>query len=124
MTFVGSTHSVNRASSSTRVVLDLSWMNNTLVTKMVVDGVNYTFVEYQGGATSGQVQDALSSLGFTAVTIRTSSIGMGGFTTSGGIGYLGNTLGFAYDRLRAMEVVLPSGEIVLAIAKNEHEDLF
>jgi FAD/FMN-containing dehydrogenase len=124
MTFVGGAHSVNHASSSTGVVLDLSWMNNTLVTEMVVDGVDYTLAEYQGGATSGQVQDALSGSGFTAVTARTSSVGMGGFTTGGGIGYLGNILGFACDRLRAMEVVLPSGEIVLATAKNEHEDLF
>jgi FAD/FMN-containing dehydrogenase len=124
MTFVGGAHSVNHASSSTGVVLDLSWMNNTLVTEMAVDGVDYTLVEYQGGATSGQVQDALSGSSFTAVTARTSSVGMGGFTIGGGIGYLGNILGFACDRLRAVEVVLPSGEIVLATAKNEHEDLF
>jgi FAD/FMN-containing dehydrogenase len=124
MTFVGGAHSVNHASSSTGVVLDLRWMNNTSITEKVVDGVNYTLVEYQGGATSGQVQDALSGSGFTAVTARTSSVGMGGFTTGGGIGYLGNILGFACDRVRAMEVVLPNGEIVLATAKNEHGDLF
>lgn len=124
MTFVGGAHSMNHASSGTGVVLDLSWINSTSVTEKAVDGVDYMLVEYEGGATSGQVQDALSGSGFTAVTARTSSVGMGGFTTGGGIGYLGNILGFACDRVRAMEVVLPSGEIVLATAKNQYGDLF
>jgi FAD/FMN-containing dehydrogenase len=124
MTFVGGAHSMNYASSSTGIVIDLSWMNKTSVMEKVVDDVDYTLVEYQGGATSGQVQDALSGSGFTAVTARTSSVGMGGFTTGGGIGYLGNILGFACDRVRAMEVVLPSGEIVFATAENRYGDLF
>jgi FAD/FMN-containing dehydrogenase len=53
----------------------------------------------------------------------TKSVGVGGLTLGGGIGWFVRERGLALDSLMAAEVVLPSGEVVTASAE-EHPDLF
>lgn len=71
-----------------------------------------------------QVYNTTYGTGFSAILARISSVGVGGFFTGGGIGYLAGAYGYAMDRLRAMEVVLPSGQIVMATKSNQYSDLF
>lgn len=106
-----------------------------------MDGESITVVAYQGGksllkfvlvlssdsgqgATAGSVNSDTSGSGYAALMARVSSVGASGFTTGGGIGILAGAYGYATDRLRAVEVVLPSGQIVLATKKNQYSDLF
>lgn len=49
---------------------------------------------------------------------------MSGLSTGGGIGFMANACGYAVDRFVALEVVLPSGELVYATETNRYSDLF
>lgn len=49
---------------------------------------------------------------------------MGGFSTGRGIGSMSNAYGYAIDRLVALEIVLPSEELVFATKTNQNSDLF
>ncbi|KAI8807244.1 FAD binding domain protein [Cladochytrium replicatum] len=124
--FVCGAHSMTGASSATGFIIDLSWMNGTKIEHDVKldDVVVKAAIAYQGGALWSQVDGATSGSGYTAVGARVSDVGVGGFSTGGGIGFLAGAYGYAGDRLRAMEIVLMSGEIVLATKTNKYADLF
>lgn len=125
--FVSGGHSLTGASSSAGFLIDLKILNRTTVLRDFPDPVtrlNTTVVMYEGGATSLGLQLATNGTGWTALSARTSTVGMGGFSTGGGIGFLANAYGYAVDRLVALEVVLPSGELVFATKTNQHSDLF
>ncbi|CEJ83174.1 hypothetical protein VHEMI03195 [[Torrubiella] hemipterigena] len=119
-------HSMINASSAYGFVLDLSKMSNARVAHDFrhSDGRTIVAIEYQGGATWGQVQTATNGSGYTAVGARVDNVGAGGFSLGGGIGFLAGAHGFAVDRLVQMEVVLADGKIVLATKTNEYRDLF
>jgi hypothetical protein len=71
-------------------------MNSTkIIHDFKIDGSNesVTAIAYQGGASSGEVTAATEGSGYTAVTARISNVGMGGFTTGGGIGFLAGPYG-------------------------------
>ena len=121
---VGGGHSMINASSAYGFVLDLSWMNKTEIVTLSSNCTNVTAIQYQGGATWLQVQSAVNGSGWTPVGARVGSVGAGGFSLGGGIGFLGGAYGYAIDRLRQLEVVLSSGEIVLATQTNAYSDLF
>lgn len=125
LAFVSGGHGMTNASSSYGFVIDLSWMNKSqLIPSYYVDGRNLTVVAYEGGSNWLGVQTATNGSGYTAVGGRMSTIGVGGFSTGGGIGFLAGAYGYATDRLRAMEIVLMSGEIVYATKANAYSDLF
>ncbi|CAD0112144.1 unnamed protein product [Aureobasidium uvarum] len=126
LAFVGGGHGQTNASSTSGFLIDLSWMNSTRILHNVTlgDARVSTAIAYQGGATWKQVMDCTNGTGFTAVGARVGDVGVGGFSTGGGIGFLAGAYGYAIDRLRAMEVVLMSGEIVLATKTNKYSDLF
>lgn len=109
-------------------VIDLTQLNQTeIIHNFTIAGSNdtVTAIAYQGGTTSEQVAAALQGSGYIAVTARVGNVGMGGFSTGGGIGFLAGPYGYAIDRLVAMEVVLPgTGKQVTVTAYNEHSDLF
>lgn len=119
-------HSMINASSAYGFVLDLSRMSNARVARDFrhSDGRTIVAIEYQGGATWGQVQTATNGSGYTAVGARVDNVGAGGFSLGGGIGFLAGAHGFAVDRLVQMEVVLADGKIILATKTNEYRDLF
>lgn len=124
--FVGGGHGQTNASSAYGFVVDLSWMNSTSLVEdfQKDDGSTVVAVEYQGGANWGQVQEDLAGSGYTPIGARVSTVGAGGFSTGGGIGFLAGAHGFAIDKLLQMEVVLPSGQIVTATKTNKYSDLF
>ena len=126
LAFVGGGHGQTNASSTSGLLIDLSWMNSTKVLHNVRLGDIRisTAISYQGGATWKQVTDVTSNTGFAAVGARVGDVGVGGFSTGGGIGFLAGAYGYAIDRIRAFEVVLLSGKIVVATKTNKYSDLF
>lgn len=97
---------------------------------LVIELSNFTAIEVEGttvrvggGATWGEVAVELGRHGLALTSGDTASVGVGGLTLGGGIGWLVREYGLAFDSLIAAEVVLPSGEAVSASA-DEHSDLF
>lgn len=76
-----------------------------------------------GGAVWGDIAAALSEHGLAISSGDTISVGVGGLTLGGGIGWLVRTHGLALDHLVAAEVVTAAGDIVTADAST-HPDLF
>jgi FAD/FMN-containing dehydrogenase len=75
------------------------------------------------GATAGAVTTALTAHGLAVGFGDTGSVGVGGLTTGGGIGYLVRKHGMTIDALRAAEVVTADGSIRTVDAETE-PDLF
>ena len=100
------------------VVIDLS----RLAAVEVVDTERH-LVRIGGGATWGQVVDALAPHGLAISSGDTRSVGVGGLTLAGGIGWKVRKHGLALDQLVAAEVVTATGDLVPASAEQE-ADLF
>src|SRR5215207_11522593 len=77
----------------------------------------------QPGTTSGDLAGPANANGLALSTGDTHSVGMGGLTTGGGIGFMVRKYGLAIDNLLSAQVVTAAGEIVTASA-TEHPDLF
>lgn len=89
-------------------------------TGIAVDG---STVRIGPAALWGDVAVALAPHGLALSSGDTKSVGVGGLTLGGGIGYLARTFGLTIDSLVGATVVLPSGEVVEA-SETEHPDLF
>lgn len=76
-----------------------------------------------GGAVWGDVAAALGTHGLAISSGDTASVGVGGLTLGGGIGWMVRAWGLAADQLVGAEVVTASGDIVEASA-TENPDLF
>jgi FAD/FMN-containing dehydrogenase len=97
---------------------------------MVIELSNFTGVDVDGttvrigaGAVWGDVAAALGPHGLGITSGDTKSVGVGGLTLGGGVGWLVREHGLAFDSLKAAEVVLASGEVVTASA-DENPELF
>ena len=99
------------------IVVDLSEMAH-----ISIDPVART-ARVQPGATSGDLAGPANDFGLALSTGDTHSVGMGGLTTGGGIGFMVRKYGLAIDNLLAAQVVTAAGDIVTASAE-EHPDLF
>ena len=75
------------------------------------------------GLTAGELVTALAPHGLSVPFGDTGSVGIGGITLGGGIGYLVRKHGLTIDSLVAVEIVTASGEVLVA-SENEHADLF
>jgi hypothetical protein len=75
------------------------------------------------GATAGEVSAAADEHGLVVGFGDTASVGIGGITTGGGIGYLVRKYGLTIDNLVGAEVVTADGEIRKVNASSE-PDLF
>ncbi|MEJ1088403.1 FAD-binding oxidoreductase [Microbacterium sp. Mu-80] len=95
--------------------LDLS-----ALTDIDVDG---TTVRVGGGATWGAVAARLSDEGLAISSGDTASVGVGGLTLGGGIGWMTRLWGLAADQLVGAQLVTADGEVVETSA-DEHPDLF
>ena len=71
-------------------------------------------VAYQGGSKWAQVQAIIARVGYTSVGVIISSVGVGGFSTWGGIGFLAATHSYAPYGLVALSFIIPNGDIVNA----------
>lgn len=75
------------------------------------------------GLTAGAVTKAVEQHGLIVGFGDTASVGIGGLTAGGGIGYMVRKHGLTIDSLLAAEVVTAAGDIVIADETN-HPDLF
>ncbi|MBA3869594.1 MAG: FAD-binding oxidoreductase [Anaerolineae bacterium] len=77
----------------------------------------------EGGLTAGEYTVAAGKYGLATGFGDTPSVGIGGLTVGGGIGYLVRKHGLAIDNLLAAEVVTADGQI-RQVDANNHPDLF
>jgi FAD/FMN-containing dehydrogenase len=75
------------------------------------------------GLTTGRYTRATAALGLATGFGDTGSVGIGGITLAGGVGYLVRKHGLTIDDLLAAEVVTAGGELLRADAET-HPDLF
>ena len=75
------------------------------------------------GLTAGEVTAALEPHGLIIGFGDSGSVGVGGLTLGGGIGFLVRKHGLTIDSLLAAEIVTAAGDIVIADASH-HQDLF
>jgi FAD/FMN-containing dehydrogenase len=100
------------------VVIDLG----NLADVEIIDDARH-LVRIGGGATWGQVAAALAPHGLAISSGDTNSVGVGGLTLTGGMGWKVRKYGLALDNLVGAEVVTANGEVVRASAKD-NPDLF
>lgn len=99
-------------------MIDLSKLANV----EIIDNERH-LVRIGGGATWGQVAPALAPHGLAISSGDTKSVGVGGLTLTGGIGWKVRKYGLALDNVVAAEVVIANGEVVRASAE-ENPELF
>ncbi|SMB82748.1 FAD-binding oxidoreductase [Deinococcus hopiensis] len=99
------------------LVLDLSAM------KAISADPQTRRVWVQPGLTWGEVADSLQSYGLAITAGDTPTVGVGGLTQGGGIGWFVRKHGLALDRLRAVELVTAEGQLLRASA-GENPELF
>lgn len=98
------------------VVIDLSGLDQV---ELLGDGR----VRIGAGATWGPAAAALAEHGLAITSGDTISVGVGGLTQAGGIGWMVRKYGLTIDSLLAAEVVTAAGDVVRASA-TENADLF
>lgn len=99
------------------LVIDLRRMNGVLV-----DPQGRT-ARVGGGATMSDLDRATEPHGLATTGGRVSTTGVGGFTLGGGTGWLDRKLGFAADRLLAIDLVRADGTMLHA-SQTENPELF
>jgi FAD/FMN-containing dehydrogenase len=99
------------------ILVDLSTMK-----RITIDPATRT-ARVQPGVTSGDFADPANSYGLALTTGDTHSVGFGGLTTGGGIGYMVRKYGLTIDSMLSAQVVTAAGDIVTA-NHEEHPDLF
>lgn len=77
----------------------------------------------EGGATTGEYTAAAGEFGLATGFGDAGTVGIGGITLSGGVGFLHRAYGMTIDNLLAAEVVTASGERLYTDAES-HPDLF
>ncbi|HSW91340.1 MAG TPA: FAD-dependent oxidoreductase, partial [Candidatus Saccharimonadales bacterium] len=100
------------------LVLDLSQLNSIEVLDEKAG-----LVRLGAGALWGDVANKLGEHSLAISSGDTKSVGVGGLTLGGGIGWMVRKYGYAIDSLVAAEVVLADGSVVHA-SEEEHSDLF
>lgn len=99
------------------LVIDLSTM------KRIEIDPDTRIARVEPGVTSGDLAGPAHAHGLALTTGDTQSVGMGGLTTGGGIGYLVRKHGLTIDNLLSAQVVTADGDI-LTTSETEHPDLF
>ena len=99
------------------IVLDLS-----LLKGLEIDA-DRRVARVQTGLTTGEVTSATGAHGLAVGFGDTGSVGVGGLTLGGGIGYLVRKHGLTIDNLLAAEVVTADGRLLRA-DEEQHPDLF
>jgi hypothetical protein len=99
------------------IVLDLSDMK---AIEIDVDGKS---AWAEAGLTAAELTTAVADHDLAIGFGDTGSVGIGGITVGGGVGYLVRTHGLTIDNLLAAEIVTADGELVRADAEH-HPDLF
>lgn len=100
------------------VVIDLSLINTVEVTDPT-----HHIVRIGSGARWGDVAQALAASGLVISAGDTTSVGVGGLTLGGGIGWMVRKFGLAIDQLKSVDIVTADG-VQLQADEAEHADLF
>lgn len=111
----GGHDSLGRSTNDGGLVIDLRSLAD-----VSIDGAQVTI---GGGAIWGDVATALAPHGLAISSGDTKSVGVGGLTLGGGVGWFVRLWGLAIDSLVSAEVVLADARIVTASATTE-PDLF
>jgi FAD/FMN-containing dehydrogenase len=88
----------------------------------VIDKARH-LVRIGGGATWGHVADVLAPHGLSISSGDTRSVGVGGLTLTGGIGWKVRKYGLALDNVVAADMVTADGDVVRA-SDDENRELF
>src|SRR5687767_13862900 len=99
------------------IVLDLSNMRDLQI------DVEGRTAWAETGLTAGELTSAVGEHGLAVGFGDTGSVGIGGITLGGGVGYLVRKYGLTIDSLLAAEVVTADGEL-LHVDADHHPDLF
>jgi FAD/FMN-containing dehydrogenase len=113
----GGHHRAGYGTSEGGIVIDLSGMRS-----LDIDADAKT-AWAETGITAGEYTGAVGERGRATGLGDTGSVGIGGITLGGGIGFLARKYGLTIDDLLAAEVVTADGEIVQASEESE-PDLF
>jgi FAD/FMN-containing dehydrogenase len=106
------------ATNTGGMVIDLTHLD-----RIEVLDAERRLVRVGGGATWGQVGAALDPLGWGLTAGDTTSVGVGGLTLGGGMGWMVRRHGLAIDNLASARVVTADGRLLTA-SDEEHPDLF
>ncbi|PZF81598.1 FAD-binding oxidoreductase [Jiangella anatolica] len=99
------------------IVIDLAGL------RAIAVDVEERTVWAQAGLTAGDVTNTVSEHGLAIGFGDTGTVGIGGITTGGGVGFLSRKYGMTIDNVLAAEVVTADGQILQVDAEN-HPDLF
>jgi hypothetical protein len=77
----------------------------------------------ESGLTAGEFTEAAAAHGLAVGFGDTGSVGLGGLTTGGGVGFLGRKHGLTVDSLLAADIVTADGR-VLRVDEQSHPELF
>jgi len=108
---------VGHSVSEGGIVLDLSDM------KALDIDVERRTVWAEAGLTAGELTSAAAAYGLAIGFGDTGSVGIGGITLGGGVGYLVRKYGLTIDDLLAADIVTADGQI-LRVDSETHPDLF
>ena len=109
----GAGHSTNRGG----IVIDLREMK-----KLEIDETTKT-AWAETGLTAGEVSEAVTAKGLAIGFGDAATVGIGGITTGGGVGYLSRKWGLTIDSVLAAELVTADGDIRVVDETND-PDLF
>lgn len=101
------------------VLIDLSGLDSIDV---VADPEGGALVRVGGGARWGDVARALGAQGLGISSGDTASVGVGGLTLGGGIGWMVRAWGLAADQLMGAQIVTAEGRVV-EVTEASHPDL-
>jgi FAD/FMN-containing dehydrogenase len=110
-------HSTAGFSTCDGIVLDLSLMKNLEINE------REQTAWAEAGMTTGEYTRIVGEKGFVTGFGDTGSVGIGGITVSGGVGFFVRKWGLAIDQLLAIEIVTADGQLLKADAQK-HPDLF
>ena len=115
LTVVGGGHGPWSRVPEPGVRLELSALS-----EIVVEG---DVVHIGGGAVWGDVATALAGHGLALSSGDTASVGVGGLTVGGGIGWMVRAWGLAADQLIGAQLVTATGDVV-EVSSEQNADLF
>src|SRR6185312_6778251 len=109
---------LDRSVGAGEMVIDLAHLDGV----EVLDA-GRRLVRVGGGATWGRVATALDPHGWAITAGDTTSVGVGGLTLGGGIGWMVRRYGLTIDNLVGARMVTADGRLVTA-SEDDHADLF
>ncbi|HXF28931.1 MAG TPA: FAD-binding protein, partial [Chlamydiales bacterium] len=110
-------HCIQAGSLSPGYIFDLRHFNQ------IVPNVKRKEVYIGAGARLGDVIDTLGKLGFAIPSGTCSSVGVGGLTLGGGVGFLSRAFGLTCDSVKSITFLTAKGKIIKVDHEN-HPGLF